>query len=448
MKKPILLLVLVSLLASCQVGSETTLRKSAQVAEAKSTADTHTCDLPERNSKTGGYFIYESSDVEGCVDDDTRILEMAPIGWQGSPSTDPLMTWNQAQKAVSILEINGVRGWRLPSGWEFLRSCESQVRCRGSDYPTTIAEEMASGDSDLPLQLKMEGEVAARSSFWWWTRNSMPDGTTAAVISPNFRRSFASHGEKFRVRPIRTVREGKHWINPDWRTDVREITNMTCYQSVGDDAKSSWRETCSKFLPCGNWAIRSCIAAVSSVKKSSLGDISVVLNDETIDTYLFDQDSVWNKIQTQSVPWLLDPERVEGATTEIALVDITFDNEPELVIRRGAANFYTAADSIDLVAFRWDSSEGRWTRLFFPTPSDPEWVSYTSNGKNRHLRWGAVVNGEVLEEVGYRRFGGHVDDRAYRYRWVDGSFKLVDERIFAPACYTIVGTVSGFCYGG
>jgi hypothetical protein len=447
MKKPLLLLVLVSLLASCQVGSETALRKSAQVAEAKSTAGARTCDLPKRNSQTGGYFIYESSDVEGCVDDDTRILEMAPIGWHGNSKSDPLMTWKQAQKKLSNLEINGVRGWRLPSGWEVLSSCEYRVRCVGPDYPTTIAEDMASGDSDLPLQLKMEGEVAARSSSWWWTRNSMPDGTTAVVISPNFRRSFASQSETFRVRPIRTVREGKHWINPDWRPDVREIANMTCYQSVGDEAKTVWREACSKFLLCGNWAIRSCIAAVSTVKNSSLGDISVVLNDETIDTYLFDQDSAWNKIQTQSVPWLLDPERIEGATTEIALVDITSDNEPELVIRRGSANFYTAADSMDLVAFRWDSSEGRWIRILFPAPSDPDWVSYTSNGKDRLLRWGAVVDGEVLEEVGYRRFGGHVDDMAYRYRWVDGSFKWIGEKTFAPSCYTIVGGAGGRCYG-
>ena len=446
MKRLFIAAIAVLLTSSCQVGSETTLRVDQSNGSSQKQSKI-VCDLPVVNHRTKGTFVYETADVNGCVESSTKILEMAPLGWHGVEGEDPLMTWEEANRALKDLKINGVGGWRLPTGWELISSCEYKTNCTAQNYPLQFAGEMPAGDSELGLQMKMEGEIAANPRNWWWTRTSLSDDSFAAVMTPLFRRTFADKSEKFRVRPIRVERQGKSWSNPEWKSDNEEISNLTCFQSSRNEVEMAWRDICSKFQMCGNWNIRGCVSAVSDVTSTALGFTTVVVNDESIDTYTYSNILGWKISIVQKVPSLLDPSRSDGSTSEVALVDITKDGNPELLVRRGPANFYMAADSANMAAFKWSSSSGGWIRIFFPTPSDPDWIAYDSEGKYRTLRWGFVRDGEVFEEFGYLRSGGHVDDVAIRYQWNGTKFTIVGNEKISPACYAINGVTSGFCYG-
>lgn len=443
MKKFFLILIGVWLLPACQQGSETFIRSEKM---SPFSSEKKLCELPTINPQTGGSFIFEMTDADGCIEPDSRIIELAPLGWHGEKGEDPLMTWDEANQTLKSLKINGVGGWRLPSGWELVSSCEYQLVCTGESYPRLNADEWASDNSENGRQMKREGEIAAESEFWWWTQTAISGESLAVVMTPRFRRTFAHTTEKFRVRPIRVERDGSFWSSPEWSSDLDEVSGLTCYQSSLNQVQLAWRDICSKFQMCGNWDIRGCVSEVSEVTKTRRGLIVVVLNDESIDTYSYLGRNGWSRTSSQKVPWLLDPDRTDGSTFEIAFADVTKDGEPELAIRKGPADFYMAADSADLAVLRWSVKEDGWVRLMFPSPTDAEWINYVAEGEYRWLRWGLIRDGDIFEEFGYLQQGGHREDVAFRYQWVTNRFEIKGTEKLAPTCFTILGEINGRCY--
>jgi hypothetical protein len=83
----------------------------------------------------------------------------------------------------------------------------------------------------------------------------------------------------------------------------------------------------------------------------------------------------------------------------------------------------------------------------FSSPTDSDWIDYETDGVYRWVRWGLIKDGDIFEEFGYLRSGGHVDDVAIRYQWNGTQFTIVGTEELSPACYAINGISSGRCYG-
>ena len=400
MKKALLVAVFASLLSACQVGSETALRQ----------------DLVKKEVNTG-----EST------------LEMAPRGWYNGAEDDPLMTWDEANRVLKDLKIDGKKGWRLPTGEELLVLCSrsEQPLCFPSDFEIPETN-YAMNDPDLPLEMIRYGRNAEQKKHWWWLSTAMGDEVNAVVMAPNYVRTFARKTERFVVRPVRGV-AGKDDHPPiEWSSDLDEVNSGGCYTESREPANIAWMKSCSQRLLCGEMQVRGCVLGMTSVAKDNDRTVVVVIADTTLDTYEYVSPGSWELVKRQPLPGLLEPDRIDAMVVDISFVDFTSDGLSDLAIRIGNSDFGTAASSLGLGLFTWDSVTQLWERVEVPFADGQ---NYRENGL---LRWGHLDGMRLYEEVGYLPEGGHVEDQSYEFIWENGKFRylgVVDD-VAAFACMT------------
>jgi hypothetical protein len=367
MKKPLLVLFLVSLLSACQVGSETALRQ----------------------------------DFEQKFPTDNSTLELAPIGWYKGAVDDPLMTWDEANSLLKNLKIDGKKGWRLPTGNELSSLC---------DHP----------GSDCSLGGEFDG------NGFWWLATTIPNSKFAAVIAPSHERSFALRGEKLRFRPVNGKLDPDYDGTLLLGTDLDVITRGGCFSKSKSTASLAWMKTCSDWDFC-DWILGPCVLDISKIANDGKRTLVVVAAPKSIDTYEFFSTGEWRLVARQVFDWLIDSrsdmqleyERVEA---EIGLTDFSSDGLTDLAIRVGPHGI--SGDSMDLAVFRWNSDEVGWAPENFPDANvEDRSGSLVPNPKM--LRWGHVYGSDVYENYGYFETGNFSDEVSLHYRWVNGKFKYM-----------------------
>ena len=412
MKKPLLVLFLVSLLSACQVGSETALRQ----------------------------------DLEQKFPTDNSTLEMAPRGWYQGKFDDPLMTWDEANRVLKDLKIDGKKGWRLPTGLELLSLCDAEdaMNCTSSDYSPPDTNLMMR-DPALPRAMKEAGVEAGKKKHWWWLNSSIPDSKYAVVMAPSFQRTFAVVNAKFRVRPVRGELSKEEIDSSMFGDDVEEIGYRSCYSSSSEKKIVALMNLCSSWLFCQDWHVRSCVLDISNVMNHDNRSLVVIANDESIDTYEYLPNGKWIRIARQIFDWLIDPERTDAWLAEIGLTDFTGDGDADLAIRVGPP--VISGDSMDLAVFQWNSDKGGWAQEKFPDANVGDRSgSLVPNPKM--LRWGHVYGPDVYENYGYFDTGNFSDEVSLHYRWVNGKFRYMGlvEDVASQQCLLCPPVASAFVY--
>ncbi|CAB4617643.1 unannotated protein [freshwater metagenome] len=369
MKKPLLVLVLVTVLSACQVGSETALRQ----------------------------------DLEQKFPTDNSTLEIAPIGWYKGAVDDPLMTWDEANSFLKDLKIDGKKGWRLPTGYEMSSLCDS-----------------------VDTECSLGGEFD--ETGFWWLATTIPNSEFAAVISPSHERSFVLRAEKLRFRPVNGQLDPDYDRTSILGTDLEDIVRGGCFNQTKDTASVAWMKTCSDWGFCDR-IVGPCVLDISKVVKDRERTLVAVATPKSIDTYEFLSTGEWVRIASQVFDWIIDPksdmqleyERVEA---EIGLTDFSRDGLSDLAIRVGPPGI--SGQSMDLAVFRWNPDKGGWVPEKFPDPNvENRLGSLVPNPKM--LRWGHVDGPDVYENFGYFETGNFLDDVSLHYRWVNGRFRYMGE---------------------
>ena len=400
MKRIFIAAIAVLLTSSCQVGSETALRQDSAQKEINAGKST---------------------------------LEMAPRGWYNGAEDDPLMTWDEANRVLKDLKIDGKKGWRLPTGEELFVLCSrsEQPVCFASDFEIPETN-YAMNDPDLPLEMIRYGRNAGQKKHWWWLGAAMGDDLNAVAMAPNYVRTFASKTERFAIRPVRGVAGKDDHPNIEWSSDLDEITSGGCYTESREPANVAWMKLCSQKLLCGEMQVRGCALGMSSVAKDKSRTVVVVIDDTTLDTYEYVSAGSWELVKRQPIPDLLEPDRIDAVVVDISFVDFTSDGQSDLAIRIGNSDFGTAASSLGLGLLTWDSNTQLWERVVVPF-ADVQ--TYRENGL---LRWGHLDGMRLYEEVGYLAEGGHVEDQSYEFIWDNGKFKFLSvvEDVAAFSCMT------------
>lgn len=387
MKKPLLVLVFSSLLSACQVGSETALRQ----------------DLDQKEINAG-----------------KSTLEMAPRGWYKGAVDDPLMTWDEANRVLKDLKIDGKKGWRLPTGEELLVLCSrsEQPLCFSSDFEIPETN-YAMNDPDLPLEMTRYGRNAEQKKHWWWLTTAMGDEVNAVVMAPNYVRTFARKTERFVVRPVRGVAGKDDHPSIEWSSDLDEVNSGGCYTESRGPANIAWMKTCSQRLLCGEMQIRGCALGMTSVNKDKDRTMAVVVDDSTLDTYEYGSSGRWTLSKQQPLLGLLDPDRIDALVVSASFADFTGDGLLDLAIRIGPPDFGTASWNLGLALFAWDSDSREWKRVEVPFADGQD---YRENGL---LRWGYLDGQHLYEDVSYSGDFVYVDDVFFHFIWEDGGFKYL-----------------------
>ena len=347
-------------------------------------------------------------------------LEMAPRGWYNGVIDDPLMTWDEANQLLKDIEIDGEKGWRLPTGEELLVLCgEFQVPvCSGSDFEVPELN-YAMNDPDLPLEMIRYGRNAGQKRHWWWLRASMEDDSNAVAMAPNFVRSFAMKTEEFSVRPVRGSLDKENRPNIVWADDRESVIAGGCYTSSREQTNIAWMKTCSPKLLCGEMQIRGCVLGMTPVTKDKDRIIAVVVDDSTLDTYEYGRSGRWSLVKRQALPGLLEPDRIDALVVSASLEDFSGDGLLDLAIRIGPPDFGTASWSLGLALFTWDSDSQGWQRVEVPFADGQD---YRENGL---LRWGHLDGQHLYEDVSYSGDYVYVDDVFFHYVWDKGRFKYL-----------------------